>query len=118
MKKKVSLNEMKARVREFKKIIYSLRKANIRIYYNPEVINNVIFIERKKFESLLKNLELFEMTLIKDKRLEKFQHSLWRIDIDNNKLIIIAQNREIKQEVSLKINLITNTNLIITKKIL
>lgn len=116
MKKKVSLVEMKIKTRKFKEIIYSLRKANIRIYYNS--INKIIFIERKKFESLLKNLELFEMTLIKDKRLEKFQHSLWRIDIDNNKLIIIAQNREIKQEVSLKIDLITNTKLIITKKIL
>ena len=116
MKKKVSLVEMKIKTRKFKEIIYSLRKANIRIYYNS--INKIIFIERKKFESLLKNLELFEMTLIKDKRLEKFQHSLWRIDIDNNKLIIIAQNRKIKQEVSLKIDLITNIKLIITKKIL
>lgn len=116
MKKKVSLVEMKIKTRKFKEIIYSLRKANIRIYYNS--INKIIFIERKKFESLLKNLELFEMTLIKDKRLEKFQYSLWRIDIDNNKLIIIAQNRKIKQEVSLKIDLITNIKLIITKKIL
>ena len=116
MKKKVSLVEMKIKTRKFKEIIYSLRKANIRIYYNS--INKIIFIERKKFESLLKNLELFEMILIKDKRLEKFQHSLWRIDIDNNKLIIIAQNRKIKQEVSLKIDLITNIKLIITKKIL
>ena len=117
-KKKVSLQEMKERVKKFKEKIYYLKKCNIRIYFKEEVINKVIFLERDEFESLVKNLESFEMNLIEDKRLEKFQHSLWRIDIDNNKLIIIAQNRETKQEVSLKINLITNTNLIITKKIL
>ena len=117
-KKKVSLQEMKERVKKFKEKIYYLKKCNIRIYFKEEVINKVIFLERDEFESLVKNLESFEMNLIEDKRLEKFQHSLWRIDIDNNKLIIIAQNRETKQEVSLKINLIINTNLIITKKIL
>ena len=116
MKKKVSLVEMKIKTRKFKEIIYSLRKANIRIYYNS--INKIIFMERKDFENLLENLESFEMTLIKDKRLEKFQHNLWRIDIENNKLIIIAQNREIKQEVSLNIDLKNNNKIIITKKIL
>lgn len=118
MKKKVSLNEMKARVREFKKIVYSLRKANIRIYYNPEVISNLIFIERDQFQSLLENLELFERTLIEDKRLGKFQKSLWQIDVENHKMILTSQNKEIKQEVTLKIDLRTNTKLIITKKIL
>ena len=118
MKKKVSLNEMKARVREFKKIIYSLRKANIRIYYNPEVINNVIFIERYEFESLLRNLESFEMNLVNDKRLEKFQQSLWQIDVENNKMTIISRNRDIKQEISLNINLKSNNKNIITRRIL
>lgn len=116
MKKKVSLVEMKIKTRKFKEIIYSLRKANIRIYYNS--INKIIFMERKDFENLLENLESFEMTLIKDKRLEKFQHNLWRIDIENNKMILTSQNKEVKQEVTLKIDLITNTKLIITKKIL
>ena len=57
MKKKVSLQEMKGRVKEFKKIIYYLKKCNVRIYYNPEVINKIIFMERKDFQNLLRNLE-------------------------------------------------------------
>lgn len=118
MKNKISLVEMKIRTKEFKEKIYYLKKCNIRIYYNPEVINKVIFLERNEFEKLLKNLEAFEMTLIKDKRLEKFHQSLWQIDIENNKMIITSKNREIKQEVSLKIDLKTNTKLIITKKII
>lgn len=118
MKKKVSLNEMKARVREFKKIIYSLRKANIRIYYNPEVFNNIIFLQRDEFESLVKNLESFEMNLIKDKKLEKFLYSLWEVKVENNKMILIAQNKYLKREVSLNINLKNNGNLMITKRIL
>lgn len=117
MKKKVSLQEMKGRVKEFKKIIYYLKKCNIRIYYNPEVINKIIFMERKDFQNLLRNLELFEMTLIKDKRLGKFQQSLWRIDVENHKMIITSQNREINQQVTLKIDLKNNNKLIITKKI-
>ena len=113
--KNISLAEMKTRVKKIKEKIYYLKKCNIRIYYNS--INKIIFIERKKFESLLKNLELFEMTLIKDKRLEKFQQSLWEIDIENNKMILISQNREVKKGVSLNIDLKNNNKLIITKKI-
>lgn len=118
MKYKISLVEIKGKVRKFKEKIYYLKKYNVRIYYNPEVISNVIFIERDQFQSLLENLELFERTLIEDKRLGKFQQSLWRIDIVKNELIIIAQNRAIKQEVSLNINLKNNNKIIITKKIL
>ena len=118
MKHKISLVEIKGKVRKFKEKIYYLKKCNVRIYYNPEVISNVIFIERDQFQSLLENLELFERTLIEDKRLGKFQQSLWRIDIVKNELIIIAQNRAIKQEVSLNINLKNNNKIIITKKIL
>ena len=117
-KKKVSLQEMKIRVKEFKKIVYSLRKANIRIYYNPEVFNNIIFLEKDEFESLLRNLESFEMTLCNDKKLEKFQFSVWQIDVGNNKMTIISRNRDIKQEISLKIDLKSNNKLIITRRIL
>ena len=117
-KNKVSLQEMKERVKKFKEKIYYLKKCNIRIYFKEEVINKVIFLERDEFESLVKNLESFEMNLIEDKRLEKFQQSLWRIDVENNKLIIIAQNRAIKQEMSININLKNNNKIIITKKIL
>lgn len=118
MKKKVTLQEVKSRTKEFKEKIYYLKKCNIRVYYEPKITNDIIFLERDEFESLLRNLESFEMTLIKDKRLEKFQHSLWKIDVENNKLIVASKNIEIKQEVSLKIDLKTNTKLIITKKIL
>lgn len=118
MKKKVSLNEMKSRTKEFKEKIYYLKKCNIRVYYEPKIINDIIFLGRDEFESLLRNLESFERTLIEDKRLGKFQQSLWQIDVENHKMILTSQNKEIKQEVSLKINLITNTKLIITKKIL
>lgn len=118
MKHKISLVEIKGKVRKFKEKIYYLKKCNVRIYYNPEVISNVIFIERDQFQSLLENLELFERTLIEDKRLRKFQQSLWRIDIVKNELIIISQNKEIKQEVSLNINLKNNKKIIITRRIL
>ena len=80
MRKKVSLQEMKIRVKEFKEIVYSLRKANIIIYYKPELMNKIIFLEREKFEILLENLESFEMNLIENKKLEKFQHSLWDLN--------------------------------------
>lgn len=117
--KKVSLQEMKIRTKEFKGKIYYLKKCNVRIYYNPEVINKIIFIEIKDFQNLLNNLELFEITLIKDKRLGKFQQSLWQIDVDNHKhkMILTSQNKEINQEVTLKIDLESNNKIIITKKI-
>lgn len=118
MRKKVSLQEMKIRVKEFKEIVYSLRKANIIIYYKPELMNKIIFLEREKFEILLENLESFEMNLIENKKLEKFQHSLWEIKVENNKMILIAQNKYLKREVSLNINLKNNGKFMSIKKIL
>ena len=117
MKKKVSLVEIKGKVRKFKEKIYYLKKCNIRIYYNPEVINKIIFIERKDFQNLLRNLELFERTLIEDKRLGKFQQSLWKIDIKDNKVLFISKNKSIKKELILEINLNDNKKLIIAKRI-
>ena len=116
--KKISLNEMRSRNKKFKEKIYYLKKCNIRIYFKEEVINKVIFLDKDEFESLVKNLESFEINLVNDKRLEKFQQCLWQIAVGNNKMILTSQNKEIKQEVTLKIDLITNTKLIITKKIL
>lgn len=118
MRKKVSLQEMKIRVKEFKEIVYSLRKANIIIYYKPELMNKIIFLEREKFEILLENLESFEMNLIENKKLEKFQHSLWEIDIQDNEVLFISKNKSIKKELTLKINLNDNRKLIISKRIL
>ena len=117
MRKKVSLQEMKIRVKEFKEKIYYLKKCNIRIYYNSEAINKFIFLERKEFQNLLRNLELFERTLIEDKRLGKFQQSLWKIDIKDNKVLFISKNKSIKKELILKINLNDNKKLIIAKRI-
>lgn len=118
MRKKVSLQEMKIRVKEFKEIVYSLRKANIIIYYKPELMNKIIFLEREKFEILLENLESFEMNLIENKKLEKFQYSLWEIDIQDNEVLFISKNKSIKKELTLKINLNDNRKLIISKRIL
>ena len=118
MKKKVTLQEMRNRTKGVKERIYYLKKCNIRIYYRPELINNVIFMEKYQFESLVKNLESFEINLVNDKRLEKFQQCLWQIAVGNNKMTIISRNRDIKQEVTLKINLKSNNKIIITRRIL
>lgn len=118
MKKKVTLQEMKSRNKKFKEKIYYLKKCNIRIYFKEEVINKVIFLDKDEFESLVKNLESFEMNLIEDKKLEKFQHSLWEIDIQDNKVLFISKNKSIKKELTLKINLNDDRKLIITRRIL
>lgn len=117
MKKKVTLREMRNRTKGFKERIYYLKKCNIRIYYRPELINKLIFMEKDQFESLVKNLELFEMNLLEDKKLEKFKYSLWEIDIQDNKILFTSKNKSIKKELTLKINLNDNRKLIITKRI-
>lgn len=117
MKKKVTLQEMKSRNKKFKEKIYYLKKCNIRIYFKEEVINKLIFLDKDEFQSLVKNLELFERILIEDKKLEKFKYSLWEIDIQDNKILFTSKNRSIKKELTLKINLNDNRKLIITKRI-
>ena len=118
MKKKVSLVEVKGTMKKFREKIYYLKKCNIRIYFKEEIINKLIFLNKDEFESLVKNLELFERILIEDKKLEKFQHSLWEIKVENNKMILIAQNKYLKREVSLNINLKNNGKFMSIKKIL
>ena len=115
--KKISLNEMRSRNKKFKEKIYYLKKCNIRIYFKEEVINKVIFMKKNEFESLVKNLELFERILIEDKKLEKFKYSLWEIDIQDNEVLFTYKNKSIKKELTLKINLNNNRKLIITKRI-
>lgn len=117
MKKKVTLQEMKSRNKKFKEKIYYLKKCNIRIYFKEEVINKLIFLDKDEFQSLVKNLELFERILIEDKKLEKFKYSLWEIDIQDNKILFTSKNKSIKKELTLKINLNDNRKLIITKRI-
>lgn len=118
MKKKVTLQEMKSRNKKFKEKIYYLKKCNIRIYFKEEVINKLIFLDKDEFQSLVKNLELFERILIEDKKLEKFKYSLWEIDIQDNKVLFISKNKSIKKELTLKINLNDDRKLIITRRIL
>lgn len=118
MKKKVTLQEMKSRNKKFKEKIYYLKKCNIRIYFKEEVINKLIFLDKNEFQSLVKNLELFERILIEDKKLEKFKYSLWEIDIQDNKVLFISKNKSIKKELTLKINLNDDRKLIITRRIL
>ena len=115
--KKISLNEMRSRNKKFKGKIYYLKKCNIRIYFKEEIINKLIFLNKDEFESLVKNLELFERILIEDKKLEKFKYSLWEIDIQDNKVLFTSKNKSIKKELTLKINLNDNRKLIITKRI-
>lgn len=115
--KKISLNEMRSRNKKFKEKIYYLKKCNIRIYFKEEIINKLIFLNKDEFESLVKNLELFERILIEDKKLEKFKYSLWEIDIQDNKVLFTSKNKSIKKELTLKINLNDNRKLIITKRI-
>ena len=115
--KKISLNEMRSRNKKFKEKIYYLKKCNIRIYFKEEIINKLIFLNKDEFESLVKNLELFERILIEDKKLEKFKYSLWEIDIQDNKVLFTSKNKSIKKELTLKITLNDNRKLIITKRI-
>lgn len=117
MKNKISFVEMKLRVKEFKEKILSIKNQEIKIWYEPMVLNRIPFMRSKEYSNLMYFLGIFERTLNGNNDLKKFRYKLWNMSLkDDRKLIFHSTNQYLKEEVFLNIDLETRKSFILTNK--
>lgn len=117
MRNKISLVEMKIRVQEFKQKILMIKNQDIKIRYEPMILNRIPFMESKRYSNLMYFLGIFERTLNGNNDLKKFRYKLWNMSLrDNKKLIFYSTNQYLKEEVFLNIDLETRKSFVLTNK--
>ena len=108
MTNRVSFVEMKIRVQEFKQKILIIKNQDIKIRYEPMILNRIPFMESKRYSNLMYFLGIFERTLNGNNDLKKFRYKLWNVNvIDERKLRFHSTNQYLKEEVFLNIDLET-----------
>ena len=117
MKKRISFVEMKARVKEFKGKILMIKSQEIRIWYEPGILNRIPFMGSKEYSNLIHSLEVFEKILNENNDLKKFRYRLWDVNLrDDIKLLFHSVNQYLKEEVFLNIDLETRKIFVLTNK--
>lgn len=114
MKKMISLIEMKSRLKEFKEKILSIKNQNIKVWYEPRILNRIPFIESNEYFNLIHFLEIFGKILNENNDMKKFKYRLWKISLKDDKLIFHAVNKYLNEEVFLNIDLETRKSFILT----
>ena len=116
MKKRISLVEMKERVKRFKeKILMMKNDQEIRIWYEPGILNRIPFIGSKEYSNLIYSLEVFEKILNENNDLKKFRYRLWNMSLkDDKKLMFHSVNQYLKKEMFLNIDLETRKIFVLT----
>lgn len=117
MRNKISLQEMKLRVKEFKEKILSIKNNEIKIWYEPMILNRIPFMESKKYLNLIYFLGIFGEILNENNEMKKFKYRLWKISLKNDKKIIFhSVNKYSKKEIFLNMDLETRKSFVLTNK--
>lgn len=119
--KKISLNEMKYRVSEFKnKITYIKRKHNdLKISYYVKVLEELMNLENQEFDNLLDVLIDLKTILYRNVKLKKmnFRYRLWKIYLKGNNLILISENHYLNKKAEIIISLLSKDKEVIISDI-
>ena len=117
MRNKISLVELKVRVKDFKKEILMIKNQGIRIWYQPEIVNRISFIGAKEYLNLIYFLGIFGKILNENNDLKKFKYRLWKISLkDDGKIIFHSVNKYSKKEIFLNIDLETRKSFVLSNK--
>lgn len=117
MKNRISFIEMKVRVKEFKEKILMIKNQEIRIWYEPGILNRIPFMGSKEYSNLIHSLEIFVKMLKENDDMKKFKYKLWNISLrDDRKLMFHSTNQYLKEKVFLNIDLETRKSFILTNK--
>ena len=109
--KRIPIDEFKYRVSEFKdKIMYIKRKnKELKISYDPKVLEDLINLDNKEFNNLLDELLDLKIVLYRNVKLGKmnFMYRLWKIYLKGNNLILISENNYLNKKAEIIINLLS-----------
>ena len=119
--KRIKMAELKYRVSEFKdKIMYIKRKnKELKISYDPKVLEDLINLDNKEFNNLLDELLDLKIVLYRNAKLKEmnFIYRLWKLKLEENKLILISKNHYLSKKAEIIINLLSKEKEVIISDI-
>lgn len=119
--KRITMAELKYRVSGFKnKINYLKRKYNdLKISYDPKVLEDLINLDKQEFENLLDSLLDFQKILYRNVKLKKmnFRYRLWKMNLKGNNLFFISENNYLYKKGEIIINLLNKEKEVIISDI-
>ena len=119
--KRITIAELKYRVSGFKnKINYLKRKYNdLKISYDPKVLEDLINLDKQEFENLLDSLLDFQKILYRNVKLKKmnFRYRLWKMNLKGNNLFFISENNYLYKKGEIIINLLNKEKEVIISDI-
>ena len=119
--KRIPIDEFKYRVSEFKdKIMYIKRKnKELKISYDPKVLEDLMNLDNKEFNNLLDELLDLKIVLYRNAKLKemKFIYRLWKLKLEENKLILISKNHYLSKKAEIIINLLSKDKEVIISDI-
>ena len=119
--KRITMDELKYRVSEFKnKITYIKRKHNdLKISYYVKVLEELMNLENQEFDNLLDVLIDLKTILYRNVKLKKmnFRYRLWKIYLKGNNLILISENHYLNKKAEIIISLLSKEKKVIISDI-
>lgn len=119
--KRITMDELKYRVSEFKKCFISLKTKynDLKLLYESEVLEDLIKLEQQEFDNLLEVLIDLKTILYRNVTLRKmnFRYRLWKLKIQGNNLILISENHYLSKKAEIIINLLSKEKKVIISDI-
>ena len=119
--KRIKMAELKYRISEFKnKIMYiKWKNKDLKISYYPKVLEDLMNLDKQEFDNLLYLLLDLKTILYRDVKLKKmnFIYRLWKLKLQENRLILISENKYLNKKAEIIINLLSKDKEIIISDI-
>lgn len=119
--KRITMAELKYRVSGFKnKIMNIKRKYNdLKISYDPKVLEDLINLDNQEFDNLLCSLLDFQKILYRNMKLQEmnFRYRLWKMHLKGNNLYFISENNYLNKKAEIIINLLSKEKKVIISDI-
>ena len=119
--KRIKMAELKYRISEFKnKIMYiKWKNKDLKISYYPKVLEDLMNLDKQEFDNLLYSLLDLKNILYRNVKLREmnFIYRLWKLKLQENRLILISENKYLNKKAEIIINLLNKDKEIIISDI-
>ena len=119
--KRIKMAELKYRISEFKnKIMYiKWKNKDLKISYYPKVLEDLMNLDKQEFNNLLYSLLDLKNILYRNVKLREmnFIYRLWKLKLQENRLILVSKNHYLNKKVEIIINLLNREKQIIISDI-
>lgn len=119
--KRMAMAEFIHRISEFKnKIMYiKWKNKDLKISYYPKVLEDLMNLDKQEFDNLLYSLLDLKTILYRNVKLREmnFIYRLWKLRLQENRLILISKNHYLNKKAEIIINLLNREKQIIISDI-